>query len=629
MKSKLFFVLFALVFGFALATPHQAHAAAPTAFTSARYTDNNGDGTVDRVIVVINGGVALTSCTVDSTEIGTDWTYVGNGIGGSLASATCDMPSATITFVLSGATGFTTGSTSVPTLAYNDTDGDHSIANGAGNLGTVTATTVADNATPIILSLFVYYADLNSDATVDRVVATYSEFMTCSFESGDYAVITAGTVNITSPTACSASGGSIFYTVTAASGITGGTTAPQITYTNQGTLGSVADTSGNAAATTTWTFSDGVPPHILSGAYADANHDGAVDSIILTTTPDTGLSCGSYASGDLTVNTPGTVVVNTTGNTCTGTNGTTTYTFTLATPGTANTTGGSTAPVVTYTSTTNHLRDGAFATVPTASSITLADQALPVVVSVTPASAAIRQTRTISPVIVFSEAMTTGSLTFATTPVRTYTPVWSVGNTTVTLSHSSYNSGRTMTALISAATDAAAGLNNLSGLPYSWTFRVIGSPHVGSTTVVDDTADTSDDSTADTSSMTTDDDTTTTPVVVAVLGSQPAPVIPAETAITEIKTPDVKKLPAVVPFTKNLRKGSTGDGVVVLQAYLVKNGFLTMPAGMDMGSFGPLTVKAVGDFQLKYGIATSKKSYGYGAFGPKTWAKASALAGSQ
>ncbi len=139
-------------------------AVAPTGFTSQEYFDTDGDGTVDSVVVVVNGGEALTNCDLTvGTELTTDWTYVGNGIGGSIASATCDMPSATITFVITGANSDTTGADSnQPTITYDDDDGDWSIENASGPLTNTGAISIMDAAKPVYIS-----AEAVSDTVVE------------------------------------------------------------------------------------------------------------------------------------------------------------------------------------------------------------------------------------------------------------------------------------------------------------------------------------------------------------------------------------------------------------------------------------------------------------------------------
>src|SRR3989344_931577 len=64
-------------------------------------------------------------------------------------------------------------------------------------------------------------------------------------------------------------------------------------------------------------------------------------------------------------------------------------------------------------------------------------------------------------------------------------------------------------------------------------------------------------------------------------------------------------------FSANLTLGSTGADVSALQQYLVSKGYLTMPAGVAMGYFGPLTQAAVASWQAANGIAPA-----VGYFGP-------------
>ena len=109
----------------------------------------------------------------------------------------------------------------------------------------------------------------------------------------------------------------------------------------------------------------------------------------------------------------------------------------------------------------------------------ITDNAPPQVLSVSPSNTSGSNDRYNPIVIHFSEPMTTSSLTFATSPVFTYTATWSNANATVSLSHNTFSSGQLHTATISAGTDAAAGLNAIPSLPYVWTFTTtIGSSSV-------------------------------------------------------------------------------------------------------------------------------------------------------
>lgn len=154
----------------ALALP-SAQAAAPTGFTSQTYADADANGTIDRLVVVINGGEALDTCTVTAGELATDWTYVGGAtFGGTLASATCDTATATITFVISGATANVTGGGTAPTIAYDNDDADSSISNTTGDLGSVVAASAADGAAPVVVSVSPAAAATGGLISADLVV---------------------------------------------------------------------------------------------------------------------------------------------------------------------------------------------------------------------------------------------------------------------------------------------------------------------------------------------------------------------------------------------------------------------------------------------------------------------------
>lgn len=70
----------------------------------------------------------------------------------------------------------------------------------------------------------------------------------------------------------------------------------------------------------------------------------------------------------------------------------------------------------------------------------------------------------------------------------------------------------------------------------------------------------------------------------------------------------------VSELAKNLRQGSTGDDVKILQALLAADPEV-YPEGLITGLYGPLTTKAVKKFQSKHGIEQA------GVVGPKTLKK--------
>ena len=76
---------------------------------------------------------------------------------------------------------------------------------------------------------------------------------------------------------------------------------------------------------------------------------------------------------------------------------------------------------------------------------------------------------------------------------------------------------------------------------------------------------------------------------------------------------------AAPTITRNLSKGSRGTDVKELQAYLAGDTEV-YPEGDATGFFGPATQRAIGRFQVKYGLAKPGDP-GYGEVGPKTRAK--------
>ncbi|MCK5491159.1 MAG: hypothetical protein KAI67_04930 [Candidatus Pacebacteria bacterium] len=166
-------------------------AEAPSGFTSQTYEDSDGDGMVDQVVIVIDG--AVTVCVVIDAEVETDWTYVGNDIGGSLSltdeNHTCDIDTATatatVTLKITDANASTTGHTLAPTIAYINAGDAGSIANDTEVLGTVEVVDITDGAAPIAISST--YKDTDSDDIVDRIDVTYSEIIGSStFTEGEW-----------------------------------------------------------------------------------------------------------------------------------------------------------------------------------------------------------------------------------------------------------------------------------------------------------------------------------------------------------------------------------------------------------------------------------------------------------
>lgn len=168
-------------------------AAAPTGFTSQTYSDNDGNGAIDRATVVINGGEALTSCVVTDAEVATDWTYTGGlTFAGSLTTTgnqhSCVTGTATITFIVQSSTAGITGGGTAPTISHDNDDADNSIANASGNLGVVAPTSLTDAAKPAVLTAVINRTAL-SGITYNTLLLTYSEDLRVSTDAGSDADI--------------------------------------------------------------------------------------------------------------------------------------------------------------------------------------------------------------------------------------------------------------------------------------------------------------------------------------------------------------------------------------------------------------------------------------------------------
>lgn len=440
------------------------------------------------------------------------------------------------------------------------------------------------------------YLDTNYNGTVDTIRLTMDETVTaCTYDAADWAVTVAGTINVTaiSGITCAGDDAIIDVSITAGAGLTGGVTAPTITYANVGTAGSVTLTSGVLTAKTS-SPTDGASPQIKTFSYQDTDIDGKIDSMIATYTEQvtaasvlgandlnltsvgdfTGAAFGALATDLITGSVTTTTIpfgteatVKDTANAGTlsistqnlfsltdGTNTNTTlgaqtqatfadlakpqiktityqdadgdskmdrldvaYTeplqagsvlgandliftsvgdFTGAEIGALATDLITTAGVVSTwvplgteatgvdtwdgsgnlavssqnlfslldASGNNNTTLGAQAT-----NATIVDGIKPIVTSTTPVDESTSQSKSASLVVVFSEPIATGSLTFGMSPSNvSHTPVWSVSNTTLTLSHLNYAGSTAYTATLTGLTDVATNL--LLGNPYSWNF---------------------------------------------------------------------------------------------------------------------------------------------------------------
>lgn len=109
--------------------------------------------------------------------------------------------------------------------------------------------------------------------------------------------------------------------------------------------------------------------------------------------------------------------------------------------------------------------------------------------------------------------------------------------------------------------------------------------------------------------------------VIGGAGGNAIMLIPQKPTVSDlVKKPEDIQLP-VNPimsdvFTKSLKFGSNEKQVILLQNLLKKLGFISKSVKSN-GNFGPVTLKAVQSFQIKYKIA-KKGAIGFGQVGPNT-----------
>ncbi|OGL72027.1 hypothetical protein A3C17_04550 [Candidatus Uhrbacteria bacterium RIFCSPHIGHO2_02_FULL_53_13] len=145
--------------------------------STAVYQDNNGNGTVDRVVLTFSEDVS-SGFSADKDE----WTFP-TASELTLTAPTLDASvtnSTTTVTIAVGADANETGHTTAPTIAYTNTSG--TLQDDAGNaVANVTAQTLTDDAGPLLLSSDPSDAEQNVSRN-DAVTMTFSEpIVTASF----------------------------------------------------------------------------------------------------------------------------------------------------------------------------------------------------------------------------------------------------------------------------------------------------------------------------------------------------------------------------------------------------------------------------------------------------------------
>ena len=100
---------------------------------------------------------------------------------------------------------------------------------------------------------------------------------------------------------------------------------------------------------------------------------------------------------------------------------------------------------------------------------------------------------------------------------------------------------------------------------------------------------------------------------------------PNDKITTTQQAPNKTKTTINSIFAGELSTGSQSREVIKLQQFLSTLSPEIYPEKKVTGFFGPLTEKAVKNFQLKYGVVKNEKEKGFGVVGPKTRAKLNEL----
>jgi len=418
--------------------------------SSASYLDTDGDGTVDRVDVVFDEDVSV---SYDAS----DWSFSEPGTV-NLADTGASVSTDTAQVTVSASANLTGGITDPTVLYTNNANRLTDLFNNA--IATFGAPlTVADAAAPVALAYA--YRDADGDGTVDRADVTFTEDVAYDeCEPGDYAFggADAGTVAVAS---CATSSADLRLTI---SNAPANDTNLALTWAydkDAGTTYSLDDASGNFVADiSAQSLSDFAAPHLVSGAYQDADGDGTVDRVALIFTENTTIV---YSDGDWTA-TPNDLTSFDVSAVSSG-NGTSTVVLTATAA--ANLTGvsGGTEPTLAFAAAGGSISDGTnqLATISAAS---ISDSAAPVILVVTPSDGAEGVATDASVSVTFSEAMDTvfaEGTEFAATPDATsWSAAWSLSDSVVTLSHSNdFNCNTTYSVALDAAEIASSNAETL------------------------------------------------------------------------------------------------------------------------------------------------------------------------
>ncbi|MBT4857029.1 hypothetical protein HON52_02470 [Candidatus Uhrbacteria bacterium] len=433
---------------------------------SQTYVDANGDGTVDRADLTFTEVITVATC-----EVG-DYAIAGADAG-SMAVSACVVSGTDVRYTLTTAPSLDTLLTL--TFAYDaSNDTANSLVDANSNvLASLSAASLTDGAAAVMRTDGANapaYGDANADGTIDQVTLTFTEPVTVTYSDGDWTAV-ANTLTSFDVSGYSSGNGStaIVLTGSAAANLTGvsGGTEPTLAFT--ASTGSILDGTSNAISSIGATsLSDEASPVNVSQSYKDLDTDGDIDRLDIVFSET--IEVGECEAGDYTIGgaDAGSIAVSA----CVAS--TTDLRLTLT-----NTVANTTGPTLTFAytaanGTADSLDDTDANAVVDISAVAIADAAGAVIVSITPADGATDVSRSADVVVVFSEAINTGSTAYSFDDSPSgLSNAWSVSDTTLTISHSGQFSGSsdiTFTTTTANDTTGNALIGPAAGVTHPATF---------------------------------------------------------------------------------------------------------------------------------------------------------------
>lgn len=429
------------------------------------------NGTVERIRWEMNGTV--TTCVYEAG----DWTVnTAGSINVVITGLTCTGLDNFLDITVSADANETSSST-LPVISYSNADLDNSFVVSTGTPTAFASVTADDGAAPVISTIS--FRDDGVDAYMDTLRFTFSEPVADAsvMSENDITVTNDGDFNgyqfSTSPTDTLI--GTLSFVDIYPSDFN--VSSVKDTFDNSGAFAvstrntfSLVDAAGNInallGAQTQATYVDTMAPRILDATYQDGDGDGKIDRVLLSFT-ETVTAASILAAENLTFSTIGDFT-----GAAFGSNGTDLITGSVSSItvpfGTEATAVVTTAGGGAYLDAIDGvgsflLTDGTNSITATSSLLeTPQDGSNPVIVSVTPASAATGVTTSTSVTLTFSEAMTPGfayatEFTTSPNPGTWGAPVWTNSDKTATLSHAAFSCNTAYTITTAEATIDSSG----------------------------------------------------------------------------------------------------------------------------------------------------------------------------